>query len=40
MTTPVTTVDDEVVVGFDEKRLVALLGPELRGNRTASARIA
>lgn len=26
MTTPVTTIDGEVVVGFDEKRLVALLG--------------
>ena len=26
MTTPVTKIDDEVVVGFDEKRLGALLG--------------
>ena len=26
MTTPVTTIDGEVVVGFDQKRLVALLG--------------
>lgn len=26
MTTPVTTIDGEVVVGFDRKRLEALLG--------------
>lgn len=26
MTTPVTTIDGEVVVGFDQKRLEALLG--------------
>lgn len=26
MTTPVTVIDGEVVVGFDEKRLTALLG--------------
>jgi glutaredoxin len=26
MTTPVTTIDSEVVVGFDQKRLEALLG--------------
>jgi glutaredoxin len=26
MTTPVTTIDGEVVVGFDERRLEALLG--------------
>ena len=26
MTTPVTKIDGEVVVGFDEKRLEALLG--------------
>ena len=27
-TTPVTVVDGEIVVGFDQKRLVALLGLE------------
>jgi glutaredoxin len=27
-TTPVTVIDGEVVIGFDEKRLVALLGLE------------
>jgi glutaredoxin len=27
-TTPVTVIDGEVVVGFDQKRLVALLGLE------------
>ena len=26
MTTPVTTIDGQVVVGFDQKRLAALLG--------------
>lgn len=26
MTTPVTTIDGQVVVGFDQKRLEALLG--------------
>lgn len=35
MTTPVTMIDGEVVVGFDEKRLVALLG---RGPEGAGAR--
>jgi hypothetical protein len=29
-TTPVTVIDGEIVVGFDQKRLVALLGPEGR----------
>jgi glutaredoxin len=27
-TTPVTVIDGEIVVGFDQKRLVALLGLE------------
>ena len=27
MTTPVTVIDGQVVVGFDRKRLEALLGP-------------
>jgi glutaredoxin len=26
MTTPVTTIDGQIVVGFDQKRLAALLG--------------
>ena len=30
-TTPVTVIDGEIVVGFDQKRLVALLG--LEGDR-------
>ena len=29
-TTPVTVIDGEIVVGFDQKRLVALLGLEER----------
>ncbi len=28
-TTPVTVIDGEIVVGFDQKRLAALLGLEL-----------
>ena len=26
MTTPVTTIDGQIVIGFDQKRLAALLG--------------
>ncbi len=29
-TTPVTVIDGEIVVGFDQKRLVALLGLEVK----------
>jgi glutaredoxin len=30
-TTPMTIIDGEIVVGFDQKRLVALLGLEGKG---------
>ena len=35
-TTPVTVIDGEIVVGFDQKRLVALLGLE-EGDETKRA---